>query len=1411
MESTSKKHIDAFLALADGLRFKLWAIVGKNESKKQNIISYLTNNKKWEIIDVQSHLSELYKQLDKSDEPSHDVGIRIKEWFNSLPNNIILLNASILYHKSFTKISPVGAFKYNSRNKNCVIFLEQEELISNRLYYGKTGSEEFYDRDINDILLTKIDEILEDYTPLQANEQSERYIIAKKDWSPDAIGHLFDFTEIKDVVDIDTDLKQEDLQRELISSYIISEGLEEQLIDFYDNLKKPNHKAVKILGNYGSGKSHLIAFLVSSITRPDLRSLISNASIQKACGDINRKYLTVQFELQPVSVELSLFFFRELEKQIKAKYDIDIPKFTSEVLDFKEHIENIVSSVKAKEPTAGLLVIVDELSDFLSTKAENEMSKDFQFLRVIAQVCQSLDLMLVTSMQEDIYSSPRFKEIAAQAGRVDQRFQNIIIRREAIQQVISQRIVPKSSNQKAEIEAKLKPFAGKIDDVSTKMDQYLELFPFTPFLFNLFDELPYFEKRGVIQFAQSELKYKLDKPFPYFFTFDKIFDVLENNPNIKNQETVYATVKVVSIIKQKIFANLDKKDQDDAFKVIKGLALYSLWSNGHNGATAKELAERLLIMPQNKAFESQMQVSLIVKKIREVTDGFYIKVVPDTKTGNDYFKFDPTIDGTDPDERIDTEVNAIGPAEGKLESIIFEQIKEILDLEHYNNMPDVFNDECIWQTVKSFRKGFVVFTRKGTVIPSLPPADYYINFISPYFTGKIKPIINNQLDIHLTIPGQQNVEHLKRIAAIRSLISKNILTSVMNKKLADEIEGVRSAGVTKSGIKYKIARWVYADCEAWLNGKQISIKHELGKEFNNLSEIVSELKKTVFDDCFCSTYPEHPKYSQILSSYNINDSLTKILDELVDGNFNKLSQNTRNFLSHLFMLNANGDVDISESKIAQFVYSTIADKKGKMVNIQTELVEPLQVKPYGLEPQLVWFNLIILTILGRISLKARGGDELDIADIKDKFRSISQFENIVYAIKKEDLSYDFASRLMNAIGLNGNFILKETTRNDAFIQYKKKVTEILQMQKNLDSMVDVLSNRPVQFINSADVQSYYQQCQVIDWSNLNIVNHARFKDIEYLNKELKRITDALTNMGNLQEAIHLYNEVLFDGIQYMNQALEIIEENPDFVKDNKIIKKLNDFSNDTKTIVKDFNKFIRVDERFPLEGKIKAFKDIYVKEFYYPAHEQTIGKKRDWKLFDNFEYDPVYKQCMQLSKIDCNVKSKILTPVNGWNQIKQFRCSTLDIDSLYKYPFHTTCNFLKVPVDYSKIGTEAANISKRLVEIKREYSGTTVTEVKKNAKQLEIIRIGLTAKKTIQNIIETGALHDNLDDATINAINELFKDIRIITVKKNDMLKALFRENELLTKEQFKEALMNFENSVLKQQSGDDFRIKFEE
>ncbi|MFD1616565.1 DUF6079 family protein [Gelatiniphilus marinus] len=1410
--ANQSKHIDTYLSLSESLRFKLWAVVGKDQTKKNNISSYLAE-KGFIEVNVGAELADLYEEIEKADQPIHDIGQKIKEWFLSKPEKLILTNASILYDKAFMNISPVGAFKYNARNKHCVLFLEDENLFSNRISYGQVGSDDYYDKDINDILITKLEDIEDNYKSIVSEGPTDYSKIEKKDLDKNAIGNLFNYTVIKDVVDIDTDLKEPDSQDELISSYIIAEGLEQQIIDFYDNLQQPNHKAVKIIGNYGSGKSHLIGFLISTIAHPEKRKLIKNLKVRDKAEKVNRNFFSVQFELQPVRVDLAYFFFKELEKQIKRDYGIDIPIYEDgKTLNLKDHLIAIIDKLKETDPTKGLLVIVDEVSDFIQSKESHEIKRDFQFLRVVAQVCQANDMLLVTSMQEDIYSSPKLKNIAADEDRISQRFQNIIIRREAVKQVIAQRIVAKSSEQKLEIEQKLKPYTEKIEDVGNKQEEYIELFPFTPFLLDLFHELPYFEKRGIIQFAQTELKYVIGKPFPYFFTFDRIYDILANNPNNRNLEGVYDLVKVVNIVKDKIVGNLESKLQENAIKIIKGLAIYSLWSKGENGATAKELAEKLMIIPENKAFEAFMQVSLIVKKIREATDGFYLKIVRDEATGNDYFKFDPAIDGKDPEERIDNEITAVGGDESKQEEVLFEQIQEILDLTNYKNIPNVFESEAPWLSVKSFRKGFVIFQRKGQEVSSIEETDYVINFVSPYSKQAPVKYAKNQINIKIDFGKQENLEVIKRIVAIKSLKDKNILVAAMSKKLEDTINGYRNpAGVVVPGIKFRIARWITSLSETTLNGEAISIKSILGKEYNNLSEIVTELKGKAFDSCFNEQFPEHPKYAENLSSSNITHTLSTVSDEVVKGNFRAMSYRAKNFMTSLNLLNDNGDPDVSANKFTQMILNTVESKNGKVVDIEKELVGQLAQAPYGVESQITHFLLVVLTTLGKTALKARGGDEIDITNIREKFKNISQFENIVYVIKKDELSYDFAQNLLNALGLNGAAILTEKSRNEAFVGYKNKVNEINADRAALDTLISKLENRSQLHLNIDDVKNMRQKVEVIDWDVLDITNHAKFNSISKLAPQLGEVSEGLTILSNLKDAIAEYNSTIHSGMSYMKEAIDIVEANQHYKKAKEVLSTLQQHYDETNKVVSDFNKFSQLQYRFPLVGKLEAFKNTYVKDFYYPALQNTIGNKVQWNKLEKLSSNSKLNAAKLLAELDCNVNAKVYDKLKEWQDLSAFKASNVDVEELYQNPFDNTSMFMKIPRNYGNINEMLNNIEKDIDTIYNEYSKTTVEEVTKNKGQLKLATLSASQKETIKEIIDKQELPTHIDHALIQAINKLFVNIKVITLNKAEVITSIFGNNDLVTVRQMESAFYNLIEKIKKENKDEEIRIKIEE
>jgi len=82
------------------------------------------------------------------------------------------------------------------------------------------------------------------------------------------IKELFTFEEIQDVIEIGK-IQNE---KELVEKFVISPNLEFEICDLLDVLKEKRHKSANIIGNYGTGKSHLLAFLSLVLSKPALKA-----------------------------------------------------------------------------------------------------------------------------------------------------------------------------------------------------------------------------------------------------------------------------------------------------------------------------------------------------------------------------------------------------------------------------------------------------------------------------------------------------------------------------------------------------------------------------------------------------------------------------------------------------------------------------------------------------------------------------------------------------------------------------------------------------------------------------------------------------------------------------------------------------------------------------------------------------------------------------------------------------------------------------------------------------------------------------------------------------------------------------------------------------------------------------------
>ncbi|MEN6463431.1 MAG: DUF6079 family protein, partial [Syntrophomonas sp.] len=210
------------------------------------------------------------------------------------------------------------------------------------------------------------------------------------------VRELLNFEKIKEVIDIDAI----DNKQAMVEKYVISKDMQEYLAHLLEDINAPQHKAAQIVGGYGSGKSHLLAFLISILTEPDLRKYIQEKELRNLAQQIKRDFVIIHWELQPNDVDLSQYFYYEVASQLADKYSIDIDFKTEGVVDHKKNILDLLDKIKVDDPSRGLVVIMDEISDFLKQKDKEKITRDMQFMRVLGQVAQSSDFTFIGAMQE---------------------------------------------------------------------------------------------------------------------------------------------------------------------------------------------------------------------------------------------------------------------------------------------------------------------------------------------------------------------------------------------------------------------------------------------------------------------------------------------------------------------------------------------------------------------------------------------------------------------------------------------------------------------------------------------------------------------------------------------------------------------------------------------------------------------------------------------------------------------------------------------------------------------------------------------------------------------------------------------------------------------------------------------------
>ena len=805
-------------------------------------------------------------------------------------------------------------------------------------------------------------------------------------------GDLIQFGPIESVVQL-RDANVATAARQLVETYVISEEMAERLVELVIpqlQFEQPaDNRGLLVVGNYGTGKSHLMSVISALAENPDLAASLNNAAVADAAGKIGGRFKVVRTEIGATTMSLRDILVAELEEHLEAigvRYSFP---GIDQVSGSKDAFEEMMAAFHREFPEHGLLLVVDELLDYLRARKDQELVLDLNFLREIGEVCRDLRFRFVAGVQEAIFDSPRFSFVADSVRRVQDRFQQVLIAHRDVKFVVAERLLKKTGEQQTRIREYLTPFARFYGDMNERMDEFVRLFPVHPDYIDTFERVAVVEKREALKTLSLAMKRRLDQDVPEdqpgFIAYDTYWPNLRDNPSFRSVPDIRAVIDCSQVLESRIQQAFTRPAYKPmALRLIHGLSVHRLTTGDIHaalGATPKELRDGLCLYQPGieelggvPAFDLLSQVETVLREIHKTVSGQFISSNPE----NQQFYLD--LKKTDDfDALIERRAESLDASQ--LDRYYYEALKRVMECtdQTYVTGYRIWQHELEWLERKAARQGYLFFGAPNERSTAVPRRDFYLYFIPPFDTPHFSDEMNaDEWLMRLTNRDDEFLTALRSYAAALELASTSsghakstyesksshflrTLVQWLQKHMADAFD------VTYQGRTRPLTEWA--------KGWSIRSLSGIGPhERINFRDLVNTVAGICLGTHFHNQAPEYPSFSVLITRANREQAAQGALRDIASQTW---TRQTRAVLDALELLDSERLVP-GNSRYARHILGLLAQKgQGQVVN-RSELiqddngVEYMDKDRQRLEPEWAAVILAALVYAGDLVLAIPG-------------------------------------------------------------------------------------------------------------------------------------------------------------------------------------------------------------------------------------------------------------------------------------------------------------------------------------------------------------------------------------------------------------------------------------------------------
>ena len=530
--------------------------------------------------------------------------------------------------------------------------------------------------------------------------------------------------------------------QDMVQTYVMSDNMAESIkatvIDQLQMEEVVDNKAVMIVGNYGTGKSHLMSVIAAIATDAENLDFAQNKRFAKDMEIIAGKFEVLRLKVDGLTMPLREVILAEIEDDFANRgIDYTVPDLNN-VRDNARLIKEVMQAFQSKYPDKGYMIVIDELLSYLTSRDERQIVLDLAFLQSMAEMCSKSRIRLICGVQEKVFDNPRFSFVSETLKKVGDRFTQIIITKEATAYVVSERILKKTPEQKAMIRQHLEKFSGLYGGMSSKMEDFVDLFPIHPSYIDVFNKIYVIENRHILKNISMTIKDIFDEQVPEdapgVISFDDYWPAIKSNGLLKSDVTISRVVGASGQLEEIIDRSFAKAAYKPMAKqIIYALSVHRLTTNGLDvqfGLTAENLKDDLCLylpMPEQDADFLLGAVNATLKEIMKTVSGQFI--IHNESNNQYYIDVDKVVDY---DERIKQKASMM--AESELNRYFYTVVYGCLewDAKEYVNGFKIYQYDLNWDSHNIFREGYLFMGLPGERSTAQPERDFYIHIMPPF-------------------------------------------------------------------------------------------------------------------------------------------------------------------------------------------------------------------------------------------------------------------------------------------------------------------------------------------------------------------------------------------------------------------------------------------------------------------------------------------------------------------------------------------------------------------------------------------------------------------------------------------------------------------------------------------------------